>query len=85
MKELLTVTANICASFNDDKTLVPQVEIAIVMSEPTYRVDAVGEVIRQREISQCRFVASPATLLKLSKLFSEFASEAEQVCKESKK
>jgi hypothetical protein len=78
MKELLTVNANFHAVWTDgDKRQLPQVEVILVMSEPTYAVDAVGEIIRQRETSQCRFSASPKLLRKLAESLNKLADEAD--------
>jgi hypothetical protein len=78
MKELLTISANFHAVWTDgDKKQIPQVEVILVMSEPTYTVDAVGEVVRQRETSQCRFSASPKLLMRLAESMTKLAAEAE--------
>lgn len=77
MKELLTISSNFLAAWTEEKKLLPQVEVILVMSEPSYSVDAVGEVVRQRETSQVRFSASPKVLRKLSEAMTKLADEAE--------
>lgn len=77
MKELLTISSNFMGAWTEDKKLLPQVEVILVMSEPSYTVDAVGEVVRQRETSQCRFSASPKVLYKLAEAMTKLAAEAE--------
>jgi hypothetical protein len=77
MKELLTISSNFMGAWTEDKKLLPQVEVILVLSEPAYTVDAVGEVVRQRETSQCRFSASPKMLYKLADVLTKLGAEAE--------
>jgi hypothetical protein len=77
MKELLTISSNFLAAWTEEKKLLPRVEIILVMSEPSYSVDAVGDVVRQRETSQVRFTASPSATRKLSDAMKKLADEAE--------
>ena len=77
MKELLTISSNFFAAWTEEKKLMPQVEVILVMSEPSYSVDAVGEVVRQRETSQVRFSASPKVLRKLADVMTKLSDEAE--------
>ena len=78
MKELLTISANFVATWTEDKKLLPQVEVTLVMAEPAYSVDAAGEVVRQRETSQCRFSASPRLLRKTAEHLRALADQAEE-------
>lgn len=77
MKELLTISANFSAVWTEEKKLLPQVEIVLVLSEPTYTVDAAGEVVSHRETSATRFAASPRMLRKMSDTLEKLAAEAE--------
>lgn len=77
MKELLTISSNFTAAWTQDNKLLPRVEVILVMSEPSYTVDAVGEVVSQRETSQVRFSASPKVLRKLAEAMTKLADEAE--------
>ena len=79
MKELLTISSNFIAAWTEEKKPIPQVEVILVMSEPSYTVDAVGEVVRQRETSQVRFCASTKVLRKLSDAMTKLADEAESL------
>ena len=80
MKELLTINANFHAVWAEDsKKLLPQVEVILVMSEPSYIVDGVGDVIRQRTTSQVRFSTGPKPLRKLAELLTKLADEAESL------
>ena len=79
MKEILTINANFHAVWAEGtKKLLPQVEVILVMSEPSYTVDGVGDVIRQRTTSQVRFSANPKLLRKLAESFVKLADEAEE-------
>ena len=78
MKELLTVNANFFAVWTETKQ-VSQVEIIILMSEPTYCVDACGQLVRQRDTSQCRFSAAPDMLRKLADSLVKLADEADSL------
>jgi len=80
MKEILTINANFHAVWAEGtKKLLPQVEVILVMSEPSYTVDGVGDVIRQRTTSQVRFSAHPKLLRKLAETFVRLADEAEEL------
>jgi hypothetical protein len=78
MKELVTLCANTHAVWTEGNQLVPQVEVILVISEPTYHVNEAGEVLRQRETSQVSFAASPKALLKLAGAMVELATEAHE-------
>lgn len=80
MKELLTINANFHAVWAEgSKKLLPQVEVILIMSEPTYSVDPAGDVIRQRATSQVRFSASPKLLFKLAETMTKLGTEAEEL------
>jgi hypothetical protein len=78
MNELLTVNANFHAVWEEGtKILRPQVEVIVVVSEPTYTLDAVGDIIRQRATSQFRFSANPKMLRRLADSLVKLADEAD--------
>lgn len=79
MKELRSVYANILASFLDDDTIIPQVEVVLVFSEPQYFTDQVGGIGKQRVLSEARFLAAAENLRKLSETLLLLATEADQV------
>ena len=79
MKELLTVNANFHAVWSENDKPIPQVEVVLVTSEPTYTVDAAGQVISQRTTDAFRFAASPAALRKLAESLVKLAIEGEQL------
>ena len=77
MKELLTIRGNFSAVWTEEKVMLPQVEVILVLSEPTYAVDAAGEVVSHRETSATRFAASPRMLRRLGESMVKLAEEAE--------
>jgi len=80
MNELLTVNANFHAIWQEEtKKLLPQVEVVVVVSEPTYTLDAVGDIIRQRAVSQFRFSANPKMLRRLADSLIKLADEADDL------
>lgn len=80
MKQILTINANFHALWAEgSKKLLPQVEVILVMSEPSYTVDGVGDVIRQNATSQVRFSASPKLLRKIADSLVNLAEEAEKL------
>lgn len=80
MNELLTINANFHALWAEGtNNLLPHVEVILVMSEPSYTVDGVGDVIRQRTTSQVRFSANPKLLRKLAESFVKLADEADEL------
>jgi hypothetical protein len=77
MKELLAVNTNFIALWDEKQKLHPNVEIILILSEPSYNIDPCGQVIRQRETHQVRFSASPSLLRKLCDSLQKLADEAE--------
>ena len=77
MKELLTIASNNHVSFAENNKPLPRIELIFVASEPAYSVDACGEVVRHRETTSTRFMASPTSLRKMAALMMQLADEAE--------
>ena len=78
MKELATINANIFGVLCDDNTVLPMVEIALIMTEPVYELDAERKFVKRREMTTFRFTASPdaihvaaSELKKLAELAAE--------------
>lgn len=85
MKELLTVAFNFAAAWTEDGKMIPWVEVVVVTSEPVYSVDGAGDVVRNRETSQFRFLADPQGLRKIAEGMVKVSEEAEAlVAKEAK-
>ncbi len=78
MKELLDVRANYMATWTDEKKFVPQVEVVLLLTEAAYSVDAVGAVVRGREVSQVRFTTVAGNLRTLADVLVGIAGEVEQ-------
>ena len=83
MKEIVTTSANYVAVIIGNGTLRAECEIGLVLSEPTYRPDHGGEIIKERKCETIRFSASPEILRKLSESFRQFADESEQSVSEA--
>lgn len=79
MKELLTATSNMLGSWSDKNEFMTQVEVILIVSEPTYAVDATGEVNRHRSPETIRFVSAPKNLRKLAELLVGIAKEADEL------
>ncbi len=78
MKELLNLACNFAASIDDQQRLRPQIELIFIASEPRYRVDAIGETVRERQIETARFFTTPQHARKLGKVLLQLAEDAEQ-------
>lgn len=81
MKQLETCAANFLAVFTAEKKVVPEVEVCLVTSEPEYKTDEKGEVVKAIGYHQFRFVASPSVLRKAAELLCSFADESEGLVK----
>lgn len=77
MKEIVTTSANFYA-IQVGKKLEAQVEVGIVLSEPTYRPDHGGEIIKERRCETVRFCASTDVLRKMAEGLIRFADEADE-------
>lgn len=77
MKELLNLAANFCATLHDDGLLRPNIELALITSEPIYSCDAAGESIRTREVETYRFAVTPKQARALARQLETLAEDAE--------
>lgn len=77
MKELLNLAANFCATLHDDGILRPNIELALITSEPVYSCDAAGESIRTREVQTYRLAVTPKQARALSRQLEKLAEDAE--------
>lgn len=78
MKELLSAASNVFFREGDDGEMKRHHEIVLVLSEPTFKVDAAGQIVRERMTETMRFVASDAALLALAADFLERAKPEEK-------
>lgn len=54
MKEMVAISANIYHVLNNSDELRPQLELILVVSEPTYRHSTTGGVAKERVMSEFR-------------------------------
>lgn len=85
MKQPASITANYYAHLDPEGELSPQAEIALVLAEPQYRVDAGGEMIRESVTETIRFAASPALLRQVAEKLQGFAEQLESDFAKSQK
>lgn len=83
MKELTGNSMNVMAVPMADKAanknvLTPYTEVILIYSEPHYRVDAGGTLIRERTVGDFRFCTSPDNLRRLANNLIEFADETDR-------
>lgn len=74
MPELSSISSNLLAIYDENGHLIPQAEVILIMTEPTYSIDA-GGVVKQREVLTARFAASPAILRQVAKNLLRIADE----------
>lgn len=79
MKEIAMTARNIMLSCPDQGDPSPMIEAILVVSEPTFRIDQGGGIIRQRELETVRFHSTPNGLRKVAIAFAEWADEAEAI------
>jgi hypothetical protein len=77
VKEIVTTSANFYA-VRVGKKLAPEIEIGLVLSEPHYRPDHGGEMIKERRCETVRFAATPDTLRRMAEGLIKFANEADE-------
>lgn len=76
MKELAGTARNL--SLVKDSQC-PTIEVVLAVSEPTYRVDVTGTLVKQRDtIETLRFTSTPAGLRTLASDCITWAAEAEE-------
>jgi hypothetical protein len=75
MKEIATVAANFLAIITESGKILPEIEIALVLSEPVYRPHQDGLVIRERQCETIRFSLSPKRAIDLAKQLETLADE----------
>lgn len=85
MKEITSFAFNYISQIpiKPGRPLTADIEVAIVVSEPVYRLNNQGEPTRDRVAETIRFVSSPDNLRALAKGFSDAAAEAETAIKEA--
>lgn len=79
MKEIVAISTNHFAILDHDSKPTPQVELIIMVTEPVYSLDQVGQVVKARNLDSFRVAASPFTLRKVAKLLESAAKESEEL------
>lgn len=77
MKELMATARNISLSEDGDRGLDASVELVLTVSEPSFKADAGGEVVKHRVAETIRFSTNVAGLRHLAKNCEEWADSAE--------
>jgi hypothetical protein len=75
MKEIAGTARNLMISIDGRGGAVGIVEAILVLSEPVFRVDQGGSLVRMREAETFRFSTTPDGLRALAKDFGEWADE----------
>lgn len=83
MKEITSTAFNFIAQLHEDRPPTPDVEVALVLSEPTYELNSAAEIVRNRMTETIRFTAPPAILRKLAKQLTDAAQDCEDYLKKS--
>lgn len=78
MKELMGSACNLSLVLVGD-SLLPNVEVILIHSEPRYRFDPTGEIVKYRMTDAFRFSASPGELRTLAKSLGDSADAAERI------
>lgn len=77
MREIATVSGNVCFLPTGDGEVKPTVEVILIYSEPIYVADLSG-VTKARGVDSFRFVGTAKALRQLAKSLNNLADEAEQ-------
>lgn len=79
MKEFRAIAINPALLEEGDDKLVGFAEVIIVMSEPNYRVDDGGGLVRQRVMSEVRFGMGSKAMREFSAHLIEYADELDKL------
>lgn len=77
MKEIATISGNVCFLPSDNGKVIPMDEVILIYSEPVYGADLSG-VTKERGVGSFRFSGTAKALRQLAKGLEELADEAEQ-------
>lgn len=82
MQEYMGNAINVLLTEDDDgktRTLRAVAEIVVLVSEPVFRADSSGQMIRQREVGQVRFGATLKSIRQLVKHLGDYADLMEEM------
>lgn len=77
MNELASISSNLLAIYDQQHRLIPSAEVVLIMTEPTYTIDA-GGVVKSRRVVTTRFSAGPAQLRHIAKAMLNIADQTEE-------
>lgn len=78
-KEYSGCASNISFVQTNKGDMMPLIETILLYSEPVWRVDAGGSIIRSREMGSFRISAGPDALRDIAKYLVEYADDAEDI------
>ncbi len=79
MKEITSVAFNFLAQLHKEGPPTPDVEVALILSEISYDIGSMGQLVKARRPETVRFAASPKTLRDVAKILTEAAEECEHL------
>lgn len=79
MRELVCITSNAYAAWDSEGSQIRMVELVLVMSEPAYSLDPMGDLNKRREVSSLRLSTSPKQLRQLADTLKGIADETERL------
>lgn len=81
MKTVIGSARNLLALVGNDDTskAAAMAEVVLIVSEPTYRADATGTMVKVRDTESIRFVCTTGVLRDLAKEFAAWANELDEV------
>ena len=81
MKEVIATARNITFTATDSgNNLNCIVEAVVTVSEPTFELDAGGEMVRTRVPEVLRFGAPPSGMRQIADAMNRWADEADKAC-----
>lgn len=78
MQEFMGTARNISFVEIDNEKLSPRAEVIIIVSEPIFRADDAGQMVRVRQSDTIRFSTGVEGLRHMAKEFGEWADAAER-------
>lgn len=78
VKELVGQSRNLIGVPLEGAAPEPLIELVLIVSEPSYMVDAGGDSIRHRVVETLRLCATPSGMRQLAKFLTEASDEAER-------
>lgn len=80
MKEIACTARNLMV-VSTEESYSPMIEVILVLTEPNYRFNKKGELVKRRDPETIRFSTSPDGLREIAKNFNQWANDAEEILK----